>query len=157
MHKDKRCFSCGIAKPTTEYYRSNTRYFQRECKECTKQRRSKWWRSPTGKLSSANTKLKARFGITLDEYHALLDQQGGECLICFAHLSVMGHRLAVDHCHKTGRIRGLLCKSCNVGIGNFDDCPERLRRAAAYLERTAPLDSLHSAERPEAQHTHKHR
>jgi hypothetical protein len=61
-------------------------------------------------------------------------QQDGKCLICGATESIHGHRLAVDHCHTTLKIRGLLCKSCNVGLGNFYEKPELLRNAAKYIE-----------------------
>lgn len=60
--------------------------------------------------------------------------QDGKCLICSDEVSYMNHRLAVDHDHKTGKIRGLLCKGCNVGIGNLKDNAQLCRRAAEYLE-----------------------
>jgi len=85
-------------------------------------------------LSSANTKLKRRFGITLDDFNEMYKNQGGKCLICDATESMSGHRLAVDHCHITGKIRGLLCKSCNVALGGFKDNIESLKKAIKYLE-----------------------
>ena len=131
------CFSCKRALPFTpeHFYRSNTRYLQRECKPCNKRRRAAWWKSSLGKRSSANTKLKARFGITVEQFEAKLKEQDGKCLICGATQSVLGHKLAVDHNHTTGKIRGILCKSCNIGIGNLKDSPILLRQAADYLER----------------------
>lgn len=67
------------------------------------------------------------------EYQTLLEKQDGKCLICEATVSYMGHRLAVDHDHADGHIRGLLCKACNAGLGHFQDDPERIMRAAQYL------------------------
>jgi len=133
----KVCFTCKTEHPWTHefFYRSNVRYLQNECKSCNKVRRAKWWKSAAGKLSSTNTKLQARFGITADQYNARLREQGGKCLVCSATSSCMGHKLAVDHDHKTGTIRGLLCKSCNIAIGNMHDDPQRLRNAASYLEK----------------------
>ena len=131
----KTCYACKETKPVSEFYRSNKTYYQKECKACNRERKYRWHQTEEGKLSSANTKLKRRFGITMDDYQAMLDSQGGQCLICGTTESYLGHRLAVDHCHTTGKIRGLLCKGCNVGLGNFNDRPELLRNAAAYLER----------------------
>lgn len=130
----KKCFACKETKPIFEYYKSNVRYYQNECKECNKTRKQAWHKTDQGKRSSANTKLKARFGITLEQYEEMYASQDGKCLICGVQESVQGHRLAVDHCHTTGKIRGLLCKSCNVGLGNFYDNPELLKNAAKYIE-----------------------
>ena len=62
--------------------------------------------------------------------------QNGKCLICGVTESCLGHRLAVDHCHTTGKIRGLLCKSCNTAIGNFKDNIDNLKNAIIYLEKS---------------------
>ena len=129
------CFACKQDKPIEEFYRSNVRYYQRECKVCNKIRRSLWWKSPKGRLSAANTKLKSRFGITLIEYEELVGKCGNKCEICGASSSVNGHRLAVDHDHKTGAIRGILCKACNSGIASFSDDPNKLKSAIVYLEK----------------------
>jgi Recombination endonuclease VII len=72
------------------------------------------------------------FGLTIADYESLLLKQSGVCAICRM-LCKSGRRLAVDHCHKTGAVRGLLCGSCNHGLGRFNDSPERLRAAANYL------------------------
>lgn len=135
----KTCSTCKKTKDVSFFYRSNVRYYQRECKVCCKIRKRAWHQTDSGKLSSANTKLKRRFGITLDEYNRLLKKQGSRCLICWAKQSVLGHRLAVDHDHATGAIRGLLCKSCNIGIGHLQDNPLLCERAAAYLLKSGNL------------------
>ena len=130
------CFSCKQDKSLTEYYKSNTKYYQRECKVCNKERKAAWHKTESGKLSSTNTKLKARFGISLDDYNKMLEEQKGLCLICNDSISYNGHRLSVDHNHITGKIRGLLCKACNFGLGHFKDNQELLRKAIIYLENT---------------------
>lgn len=68
--------------------------------------------------------------MTEAEYQVILARQSGGCAICNA---VPEYRLRVDHCHETGRVRGLLCHSCNVGLGWFRDDPKRMRAAVAYL------------------------
>jgi hypothetical protein len=77
--------------------------------------------------------LWKKYKITVAQYDAMLDQQGGKCAICRGDCT-SGRRLAVDHCHTTGRVRALLCYVCNTSIGKFEESPERFRRAAEYLE-----------------------
>jgi len=74
-----------------------------------------------------------KFGLTPPEYESLLKRQNGVCDICKRPPN--GTRLAVDHDHETGQVRGLLHKGCNLGIGNLNHNPEWLRSAATYLER----------------------
>ena len=69
-----------------------------------------------------------------NEYSRLLREQNDECAICGQEGDTAGRRLAVDHCHITGRVRGLLCSKCNVGIGLFRDNPQACIRAAEYLQ-----------------------
>lgn len=133
MEPRKYCSRCKIEKPESEFYLKRKSQRQSECKECTRERRSLWWKSPAGKISSANSKLKARFGITLDEYNKLLDCQDRKCAVCGATESYLGHRLAVDHSHITGKVRGLLCKACNVGIGHFNESTRVLENAINYI------------------------
>ena len=135
----RKCFNCKQTKILNQlsFYRSNIRYWQRECIECTKIRRTKWWKSKAGKRSSANTKLKARFGITIEQYEKMIEAVNGKCEICGATCSFNGHRLAIDHDHKTGQIKGILCKACNVGLGNFQENPVLLKRAIEYLNNLA--------------------
>ena len=74
------------------------------------------------------------YGLTVAEYHARLSAQGGRCAICRSEFGdATGRRLAVDHCHGTGRVRGLLCGKCNVGIGQFNHDPDLLTKAIGYL------------------------
>lgn len=79
--------------------------------------------------------LKHLYGMTINDYDALLVAQGSKCAICGCppEFSVNG-RLAVDHCHDSDKIRGLLCTMCNTALGSFKDSPALLRAAAAYVE-----------------------
>ena len=81
---------------------------------------------------SRASNLAKKYGITEQQYDDLLKAQHGVCAICGRHQHYQ--RLSVDHDHKTGRVRGLLCMQCNRGIGRFFDSPIRLRSAAEYLE-----------------------
>jgi Recombination endonuclease VII len=71
------------------------------------------------------------YGLTLDDWDRMLIEQLGCCAIC--NEAVL--ELHVDHCHESDIVRGLLCTSCNNGLGRFGDDPERLRRAADYIEK----------------------
>lgn len=78
-----------------------------------------------------NNALLRQFGITLETYELILKEQNGGCAICSK--AENGRRLAVDHDHSTGVIRGLLCALCNTAIGKFHDDPALLRKAANYI------------------------
>lgn len=82
---------------------------------------------------------KYLYGITHIQYKALLEAQQGKCAVCGNGETMLGRggntrSLSVDHCHKTGAIRGLLCDSCNNILGRAKDSPALLRKLAAYLE-----------------------
>ena len=78
--------------------------------------------------------LKCKYGISLNDYEQMLEEQNGCCAICKAHYTKFSKLLAVDHCHKTGKIRGLLCINCNTALGKFKDNPFVLQTAIDYLE-----------------------
>lgn len=105
------------------------------CKPCAKAHVRKWRRGP-----GARRYRQRVYGLSHDEYTAMVEVQDGRCAICRqepVRKSQYGTRypLHVDHDHTTGQVRGLLCFSCNAGLGKFRDDPERLRAAASYLER----------------------
>lgn len=121
------CRICGTEKPLTKahyYFRSETNTFRTDCKECTKE-----------------AEMKRKFGISFSEYHALLKAQGYRCEICRCKLESSRYtKFAVDHCHKTGKLRGLLCTNCNTGLGLFKDSEERLSSAIKYLQKNTNED-----------------
>jgi hypothetical protein len=77
--------------------------------------------------------LKTTYGMSLEEYDALFKEQDGKCAICGEHQGSLSKRLGVDHCHETGKVRGLLCDKCNVSLGNFQDDVNLLGKAIEYL------------------------
>ena len=81
--------------------------------------------------------LRKKFGISLDQYQNLSEVQNNVCFICRGTDEFSKH-LAVDHCHKTGTIRGLLCRNYNRALGKFQDQVDYLERAIVYLKRTPP-------------------
>jgi hypothetical protein len=83
-----------------------------------------------GRRHVARHWLRKKYGIDWKTWHALLIAQSGRCDICRDPLVDPN----VDHDHESGAVRGLLCRDCNLGLGNFRDDPDRLREAAKYLE-----------------------
>jgi|GEM_PF-2876356 len=94
-------------------------------------------------------RLKSSYGLTPEDYEELLASQGNACAICQTK-EPGGKRkvFSVDHCHESGKIRGLLCAGCNLGLGKFKDDPELLCSAIAYLKaaegKPSPEDMLHT-------------
>ncbi|MEU6196146.1 endonuclease VII domain-containing protein [Streptomyces sp. NPDC047061] len=114
----KLCRTCGAVKPHTEWHRNATASdgLSTSCKAC---------RATKGRADH----LKRNYGLTEAERDAMVASQYGICAICLSAPPVH-----VDHCHKTGRVRGVLCFNCNSAIGKLRDDPDAARRAAAYLE-----------------------
>jgi hypothetical protein len=84
-------------------------------------------------VSMRKSKLKRHYGITQDQFDAMLMAQGNACAICRSEEPSGAGSFHVDHCHTTQRVRGLLCHHCNLGLGNFKDNPESLTAALKYL------------------------
>ena len=95
-----------------------------QCERCTIARE--------GENYGRNRALKTAYGLTEKDYDSMLSKQGGVCAIC-GRMPTEGHPLHVDHDHASGAIRGLLCKQCNTGLGNFQDQIALLSRASDYL------------------------
>lgn len=102
-----------------------------------------WWRANNPEKSFNTTKVGhlRRFRLSLEEYGALLEQQGMACAVCGKPERIITHNtgkprmLAVDHCHTTGKIRGLLCFRCNTVIGKIDESLETAIALHRYLEK----------------------
>ena len=80
-----------------------------------------------------DSKLVQKYGITFDDFKILLKNQKYRCAICHIHQSKLAYRMAVDHDHGTGKVRGLLCRPCNHALGLLKDDPRNAARASAYL------------------------
>jgi len=95
-------------------------------------------KTPKGLASSQNSDYKRHYGITLQTYAILLKQQQGLCAICQRSCS-SGYKLGVDHDHKTGEVRGLLCTKCNAVLGMVNDSQDILIEAIKYLDKAQML------------------
>jgi len=119
----------------------NIRYGRTKSWGCLQKRKGE--QSPAYKHGRSQTKeydlewhMKNNYGLDFDEYNKLLEKQNGACAICGS-LPPNTHkkRLSIDHCHTTGRVRGLLCDSCNTALGLLKDSPDLMLKAISYLAR----------------------
>ena len=100
------------------------------CPPCSAIARKEWYHD--NKRRAQSTMMVWNYGVTLDEYDAILALQNGVCAICGLYRSD-GRRMPLDHDHTTNEVRGILCSVCNRGIGAFQDNPETLQAAINYL------------------------
>jgi hypothetical protein len=126
----KVCSKCNTEKPLDSFgvNKATKDGLQYHCRPCLSKQRKKSY-SPERRASK---NLERKFNITLEDYDALLAQQGGKCAICKSE-EPKGKRFSVDHNHATGEVRGLLCNPCNMGIGLLQDSPDVLESAKEYL------------------------
>ncbi len=130
----KICTHCRIEKPIDQFYIPNKLYKGRKtiksmswCKSCTKEKSAINNNNPE---YTKNATLISRYGISLKEYNSILSKQNGKCAICGGNGK---KKLAVDHDHNNGRVRGLLCVRCNTAIGALNDDIGFLQRAIEYI------------------------
>jgi hypothetical protein len=145
----KACRRCGVTKPLAGFSLSRratettNAVYRSDCKACCSERAKQWFRDNPERAIANKRKanLAKHYGLTVADYDALLKRQGGVCAICGkdepnAHgRTGKQFRLAVDHCHDTGQVRGLLCQKCNRAIGLLGDDPVLMRKAISYLLR----------------------
>lgn len=152
----KTCSRCKVEKPISSFskdkYRSDKLNCQcRSCKKYYKDlispdelknqndrtaiNRYKYYKNPDRKLKYRNAWLIKTYGINQDDYERMLLDQNGVCKICNKYRTQPGkNHLSVDHCHTTGKIRGLLCHVCNNTIGLFEEDIDLMLRAIEYIK-----------------------
>lgn len=136
---EKRCAGCGEIKPVGEFWRNAAKFDGRVdyCKPCERSRYEAKAGTPEFVRRTRETRLKGVYGITHAEYDGMLERQGGGCAICRQPPPEESY-LTVDHCHNSGRVRGLLCSTCNLGLGAFKDSRALLSSAETYLSTFEP-------------------
>jgi hypothetical protein len=129
------CTECKKNKPNKEFYKRGEvkrgRNYFSKCSDCCRKQNRKSFHSS---IKSRNSRLKRKFNITYEEYLILLYNQNYSCYICDIPEKELTKKLAVDHCHKTGKVRGLLCNKCNTALGLFNDNINILKKAIKYLK-----------------------
>lgn len=138
----KTCTKCKESKSLTEYYKHKTNKdgVAGSCKTCQLNQHKKYYeenREYRISVSRARN-YNNRYGLEIEEYNKMLTKQEFKCAICSIHVddlpSLRETHLCVDHNHKTGKIRGLLCPHCNKGIGLLQDSVSNCYNASKYLE-----------------------
>ena len=139
----KTCIECKQDFDLDGFYRNRSRPDGRSqrCKSCDRawQSRAYYKKQKADPGAHAQQRyyenIKHRYGMTSEQYEAMLKRQNGQCAVCPAtQADSKKTRLHVDHDHQTGKVRGLLCTHCNQAIGCAKDSPDRLRELADYLE-----------------------
>lgn len=142
------CRTCGDLLTEQNTYKNYNKSYDYECKTCKNKRnkknrklRGKDWLEYRKEYSKRRVKenrcynLRNNYGITLQEWEELFISQGSKCGICGTkEMPSMGWH--TDHCHKTSKVRGILCHSCNTGLGKFQDSTELLKKAVMYLDKS---------------------
>jgi recombination endonuclease VII len=135
------CYVCKLEKPRDNFGRRNKgKYYRSSCRPCDALKTREYHlahpeRRTLEQEANRKTILKIQHSLTQADYEAMLDRQRGMCAICGATTPRMAGRqfFMIDHDHATGKIRGLLCSPCNLGLGSFGDRVDWLVSAAAYL------------------------
>lgn len=158
----RTCTKCNTEKPLTSEFFTKDKYdksgFTYRCSKCrnlasyewnrlnkekvkaanlkNQDKRKAFYNSPEGIISSRKAHLKRNFGLTLEDYEKMSEEQNHKCQICGrGEMNYKNKVLCVDHNHTTGKIRGLLCGLCNSGLGKFLENKELLLNAIKYINK----------------------
>ena len=138
----KHCKTCNTNKPLSAFglLRGKPRHI---CIECRKIESKQWYEnnkerkkelSKAYKHTKKDKDLQKTYGISLEEYNRKMAQQNCRCKICLTHQDNLKRAMCVDHDHETGKVRGLLCDTCNRSLGLLKDDINTLERALEYLK-----------------------
>lgn len=130
--QEKLCTACQQFKPLASFNKNKEGKFGKHsiCRKCTSERSK--YRYANG--DSYAVRLKKLYGLSVDEYEQMYAEANGKCQVCSTPEEELSKRLAVDHCHQTGKIRGLLCSKCNTALGQLNDNLETISALYSYLK-----------------------
>lgn len=121
------CKSCW-AKRSAEYRKKEPEKAKASVRACWETNRKAYYNSHNDNM------LMKKYNLTRDQYNKLLDDTNGVCPICLSEFGDKAYtKPVVDHCHTTGKTRGIICRQCNIGLGAFKDNPISLEQAIKYL------------------------
>ena len=134
VHAVKICKTCNAEKTELDFDRNKDgKVVRNTCKQCRTERRNELG-FRLGERGRSG-RLKYHYGITQAQYDQMVVDQNGLCKVCSRPgINRWNNQLVVDHCHSTGKVRGLLCDKCNKGLGSFEDKIEVLEAAVQYLK-----------------------
>lgn len=140
------CTTCGVEKELDAFhnYKKGPQGKAYRCKECDTAARKAYQEKqcPEKKRVMARARLmRSKYGIELSDFDAMHERAGGVCEICKGPpTTYQGYEtLCVDHCHTTGKVRGLLCNKCNQALGLFQDSTWNLEAAISYLQERSDI------------------
>lgn len=114
-----------------------------DCRECSRiSTRKTYLKYPNARTAARRLRVFKTYGLTADQFDALMLAQDGKCAICRRLPSEKKKTLHIDHDHVSGRVRGLLCHECNLAVGKMHDDPALFRAAAVYLDQASRVDRL---------------
>lgn len=128
----RKCNKCNQILPVSQFHikadkNSNHYRFNSPCKSCAHGSRNVNYQKAYQR--------RIKYNLTQEEYDLKLKEQNYSCAICDIHKDDCSKEFCVDHCHKTGKVRGLLCNHCNSGIGFFKECDHVMKKAIQYLKK----------------------
>lgn len=141
MTKTKVCTRCKQRKSLSEFYKQQVQKDKKAsyCKKCAANFKREFIKKNPIRCREIRRKscLKIRYGLAVEDWQQMFDEQQGCCAICGIHQSELKKPLSVDHNHGTDQIRGLLCCNCNTAIGSLGaDCgTDLLQKAIKYVEK----------------------
>lgn len=135
----KTCKLCEKEKSESDFYLffskwTNKKYMSARCKPCHLKHKQD---NPNTVKNRKAEKLKLRYGLTYEQWERLREIENHTCMICGITEEEMSRRLDVDHCHSSGKVRGVLCNACNIVLGRARDNPAILEAAIVYLKENA--------------------
>lgn len=142
---NKICRLCNIEKPLEDYHKHSSAKdkLMSICRICSNAKSAAYRVRNPNRVKINNEAFRKRnpgyhrartYGLSIDDVASMKDKQGNKCAICKIYEEHSSRELVVDHCHRTGRVRGLLCFKCNAGLGQLQDSVEMLKAAIIYLE-----------------------
>lgn len=143
----KTCRTCLTEHTLSHFYAApnNKDGLSWHCKKCISTYGKSYRRKPHIQARIRAAELQRKYGISSDEAKAILASQGGCCAICSSGEPGGRGDWHVDHCHASGRVRGLLCSTCNVGLGMFKDDEMLLINASRYLRNVPHMTWVEAA------------
>ena len=130
--QQKLCTACQQSKPLEDFNKNKDGKFGKHsiCRQCTLERNR--FRYVNG--DSYAVRLKKLYGLSVKEYEELYAEAQGKCQSCGIKEEELTRRLAVDHCHTSGKVRGLLCGKCNTALGQLNDSLDTISALYSYLK-----------------------
>jgi len=135
----KICNKCNVEQPIENFYaqtgaRTKPGYRRPTCKSCVNKESIAWSKANKDKVKEHRRKgkLKQKYGISLEQFEEMKNKQNNKCAIC--NEKHIRRPLNVDHCHATGKVRGLLCDKCNMALGLLKDSKQLIESLKRYLD-----------------------